>query len=91
MIKPKRKCSPAQRAALRKGRATMKANAKARRLALAAAVKEARAAAPTLKPVTPTQRPRSAKTGADLKGRADDFQLSQALIGDGDLPSWLKD
>ncbi len=103
MIKPKRKCSPAQRAALRKGRAKMKANAKARRQALALAVKDARAAGlaaafdqssvdvPAKPKMSRKARSRPAQASAAIKDRADDYLLSKALIGDGDLPSWLKD
>jgi hypothetical protein len=82
----KRKCSPAQRAALRKGRAKMKANAKARRQALAAATREAR-----IKGLSLDAGVSGPATASDIRLRADDFLLDRALIGDGDIPSWLKD
>jgi hypothetical protein len=82
----KRKCSPAQRAALRKGRAKMKASAKARRQALAAATKEAKAQG-----LTPSADLPPAISATQIRLHADDFLLDRALIGDGDIPSWLRD
>ena len=70
----------------------MKANAKARRQAVAAAVKEAKAtglAAALEQSAGAAAKP--AKASPAIKDRADDYLLSKALIGDGDLPSWLKD
>jgi len=67
----------------------MKANAKARRQALAAATREAKLLEKIAEGET-SARPRSTSKSS-LQERADDHLLSRALIGDGDLPSWLRD
>ena len=84
----KRKASPAQRAALRKGRATMKANAKARRQAKAAAVREIKS---TQGETGDAPIPPYGSVREKIAARTADHLFSDALIGDGELPSWLKD